>query len=193
MADILTYVLHYEGEFNKNSLGAVSEGTARAQEIGGECHALVLGGADEGAAVLGVAARRRRHRKSLLHSHALAQRAKALERRQRVLHRVGGKESRGLHLAAEPAQRLLVEERSQAAREAFIGHEPHGIRADIHRSQWRATIEASGGGFKRRVIHLLKSAKQKGPVLLTPVPREGVIAAPHPSATSRVRKDSDWS
>src|SRR5436305_14790395 len=43
MADILTYVLHYEGEFNKNSLGAVSEGAARASEIGGECHAVVLG------------------------------------------------------------------------------------------------------------------------------------------------------
>ncbi|MFL5824277.1 MAG: electron transfer flavoprotein subunit alpha/FixB family protein [Solirubrobacteraceae bacterium] len=46
MADVLTYVLHYEGEFNKNSLGAVSEGAARAKEIGGECHALVLGGDD---------------------------------------------------------------------------------------------------------------------------------------------------
>src|SRR5881227_3150623 len=47
MADVLTYVLHYEGEFNKNSLGAVSEGAARASEIGGECHALVLGGDEE--------------------------------------------------------------------------------------------------------------------------------------------------
>jgi electron transfer flavoprotein alpha subunit len=46
MPDILTYVLHYEGEFNKNSLGAVSEGAARAAEIGGECHAVVLGGDD---------------------------------------------------------------------------------------------------------------------------------------------------
>jgi electron transfer flavoprotein alpha subunit len=46
MPDVLTYVLHYEGELNKNSLGAVSEGAARAQEIGGECHALVLGGDD---------------------------------------------------------------------------------------------------------------------------------------------------
>jgi electron transfer flavoprotein alpha subunit len=46
MADVLTYVLHYQGELNKNSLGAVSEGHARAQEIGGECHALVLGGDD---------------------------------------------------------------------------------------------------------------------------------------------------
>jgi electron transfer flavoprotein alpha subunit len=46
MADVLTYVLHYEGAFNKNSLGAVSEGTARAKEIGGECHAVVVGGDD---------------------------------------------------------------------------------------------------------------------------------------------------
>ncbi len=46
MADVLTYVLHNEGEFNKNSLGAVSEGAARAQEIGGQCHAVVVGGDD---------------------------------------------------------------------------------------------------------------------------------------------------
>jgi electron transfer flavoprotein alpha subunit len=46
MPDVLTYVLHYEAEFNKNSLGAVSEGAARAAEIGGECHAVVVGGDD---------------------------------------------------------------------------------------------------------------------------------------------------
>ncbi len=46
MADVLTYVLHYEGAFNKNSLGAVSEGAARAAEIGGECHAVVVGSDD---------------------------------------------------------------------------------------------------------------------------------------------------
>ena len=46
MADVLVYVLHYEGALNKNSLGAVSEGAARAQEIGGECHAVVVGGDD---------------------------------------------------------------------------------------------------------------------------------------------------
>jgi electron transfer flavoprotein alpha subunit len=46
MADVLTYVLHYEGAFNKNSLGAVSEGAARASDIGGECHAVVVGGDD---------------------------------------------------------------------------------------------------------------------------------------------------
>src|SRR5213595_208498 len=36
MADVLTYVLHYQGAFNKNSLGAVSEAAARAAEIGGD-------------------------------------------------------------------------------------------------------------------------------------------------------------
>ena len=46
MADVLTYVLHYQAAFNKNSLGAVSEGAARASEIGGECHAVVVGGDD---------------------------------------------------------------------------------------------------------------------------------------------------
>ncbi len=46
MSDVLTYVLHYQSAFNKNSLGAVSEGAARASEIGGECHAVVVGGDD---------------------------------------------------------------------------------------------------------------------------------------------------
>jgi electron transfer flavoprotein alpha subunit len=44
MADVLTYVLHYDGEWNNNSLGAVSEGSARAADVGGECHAVVVGG-----------------------------------------------------------------------------------------------------------------------------------------------------
>src|SRR5215204_7616520 len=43
---ILVYALHYEGEFNKNSLGAVSEGAKLAKEIGGEAAAVVVGGDD---------------------------------------------------------------------------------------------------------------------------------------------------
>ncbi|MCA1689641.1 MAG: electron transfer flavoprotein subunit alpha/FixB family protein, partial [Actinobacteria bacterium] len=43
MADILVYALHYEGAFNKNSLGAVSEGARLAGELGGEAHAIVVG------------------------------------------------------------------------------------------------------------------------------------------------------
>jgi electron transfer flavoprotein alpha subunit len=43
MSGILVYALHHEGAFNKNSLGAVSEGARLASEIGGECQVLVLG------------------------------------------------------------------------------------------------------------------------------------------------------
>src|SRR5919198_1024262 len=43
MSNILVYVLHYEGEFNKNSLGAVSEAAKLAGELGGEAHAIVVG------------------------------------------------------------------------------------------------------------------------------------------------------
>ena len=46
MADILDYALHYEGAFNKNSLGAVSEGARLASELGAQCHVLVAGGDD---------------------------------------------------------------------------------------------------------------------------------------------------
>jgi electron transfer flavoprotein alpha subunit len=43
MPDILVYALHYDGAFNKNSLGAVSEAARLAGELGGEAHAIVVG------------------------------------------------------------------------------------------------------------------------------------------------------
>jgi electron transfer flavoprotein alpha subunit len=43
MSNILVYALHYEGAINKNSLGAVSEGARLAQQLGGECHAIMVG------------------------------------------------------------------------------------------------------------------------------------------------------
>jgi electron transfer flavoprotein alpha subunit len=43
MSNILVYALHYEGAFNKNSLGAVSEAARLAGELGGEAHAVVVG------------------------------------------------------------------------------------------------------------------------------------------------------
>jgi electron transfer flavoprotein alpha subunit len=46
MSNILVYVLHKDGEFNKNSMGAVSEGAKLAGELGGEAHAVVVGGDD---------------------------------------------------------------------------------------------------------------------------------------------------
>src|SRR5436309_6712657 len=55
MPGILTYALHYEGEFNKNSLGAVAEAAKLAGELGGQAEVLVLGEgvSDDLAASLG--------------------------------------------------------------------------------------------------------------------------------------------
>jgi electron transfer flavoprotein alpha subunit len=46
VSDILVYVLHREGAFNKNSLGAVSEAAKLAGELGGQADAVVVGGDD---------------------------------------------------------------------------------------------------------------------------------------------------
>src|SRR5215212_4747355 len=55
MAGILVYALHYEGAFNKNSLGAVSEAAKLAKDLGTEAHAVVVGEgvADDLASQLG--------------------------------------------------------------------------------------------------------------------------------------------
>jgi electron transfer flavoprotein alpha subunit len=43
MSSILVYALHYDGAFNKNSLGAVSEGARLAGELGSQCDVVVVG------------------------------------------------------------------------------------------------------------------------------------------------------
>src|SRR3954462_3578002 len=55
MPGILTYALHYEGAFNKNSLGAVGEAAKLASELGTQAGLLVLGEdiSDDLAASLG--------------------------------------------------------------------------------------------------------------------------------------------
>jgi electron transfer flavoprotein alpha subunit len=54
MSGILAYALHYEGAFNKNSLGGVSEAARLAGELGCEAHAVVIGDvSDDLAASLG--------------------------------------------------------------------------------------------------------------------------------------------
>jgi electron transfer flavoprotein alpha subunit len=53
-SDILVFALHYDGAFNKNSLGAVSEAARLSADLGGEAHAVVIGDvSDELAATLG--------------------------------------------------------------------------------------------------------------------------------------------
>jgi electron transfer flavoprotein alpha subunit len=43
MSGILVYALHHDGAFNKNSLGAVSEGARLAGELGSQCDVVVVG------------------------------------------------------------------------------------------------------------------------------------------------------
>jgi electron transfer flavoprotein alpha subunit len=54
MSGILVFALHYEGAFNKNSLGGVSEAARLAGDLGAEAHAVVIGDvSDDLAASLG--------------------------------------------------------------------------------------------------------------------------------------------
>src|SRR3954463_4180524 len=64
MAGILVYVLHDdEGNFNKNSLGAVSEASKLAGELGSQAAALGVGdGSDEAAQSLGAYGAAKVHR-----------------------------------------------------------------------------------------------------------------------------------
>ena len=105
--------------------------------------AQAFGRGDEGFAVAGVAAGRGRNGEALRHAHAVAQRAEALERAERLVNSVGGQESGRVHLAAKPGQYLLVEDRRRAAREALIDHEPHRVRADVNHRDRRPVIETA--------------------------------------------------
>jgi electron transfer flavoprotein alpha subunit len=54
MSGILAFALHYEGAYNKNSLGGISEAARLAADLGTEAHAVVVGDvSDELAASLG--------------------------------------------------------------------------------------------------------------------------------------------
>ena len=60
-----------------------------------------------------------------------AQRAKAPQRRQRLGDGVGRQQAGALDLAAEPAQRLLVEDGDEAARHRLIDDETNRVRTDV--------------------------------------------------------------
>ena len=61
----------------------------------------------------------------------LAQRAKPPERGQGPGDRIRRQQARALNLAAETAQRLLVEDRHQASRHPLIDDETNRVRADV--------------------------------------------------------------
>src|SRR2546422_3421580 len=75
---------------------------------------------------------------------------------ERLVDRVGGEEPGRLHLAAEPGQHLLVEDRGGAAREPLIDHEPHRVRADRKSTR----LNSSHGYISYAVFCLKKKKKQ---------------------------------
>ncbi len=101
-----------------------------------------LGFGDEVGTVLGIAAGRGGDRVDAADLLNPAQRAKAPQRGQRLGDGVCRQQAGALDLAAEPAQRLLVEDRDEAARHPLINDETNRVRTDVDDSD-------AGGAFAR--------------------------------------------
>ena len=86
-------------------------------------------------------ARRRGQHMQLPHSHRVAQRAKAAQRRQRLCDAAGIEVAGRLHRAAEAAHRLLVEDRRRAAGQPLIDDEADRVRPDIDGRDRRALAD----------------------------------------------------
>ena len=82
-----------------------------------------------------------------------AQRAKAPQRRQRLGDGIGRQQAGALNLAAEPAQRLFVEDGDEAARHRLIDDETNRVRADVD--------DGDAGSALARSLH------RRAPLLLT--------------------------
>src|SRR5262245_1666649 len=101
---------------------------------------------DKRLAIAGIAAGRGRDHPQARYVDAVAQRAEAAQRRERLVDRILRQEAGRLHLAAEPGEHLLVEDRGRAPGEALVDHEPHRVRADVDDADRRSVIEAALGG-----------------------------------------------
>ena len=87
-------------------------------------------------------------RSTCMVSHSVRNR---LQRGERLLDRVRRQQAGRLHLAAEAGQHLFVEDRRRAARQPFVGDEPHRVRPDIDDGDRRPVVEPAlrGAGCPR--------------------------------------------
>ena len=98
---------------------------------------------EEFRAVLRVARGGRGQHEDTADLHRLAEDAEARERAERAPDRLLVEPARAEHVAAQPAQDFLVVERRRRAVQTVIGHEPHGIRADVDdRHRFHAVLHA---------------------------------------------------
>ena len=127
-------------EISDNAVGIVDAGDdaecgklrlARSRQDFNVRAADALGPGDEVGAVLGVAAGGGGDGEDASHLLDATQRPESPERRQCLGNRVLGQKAGALHLAAEPAQRLLVEDGDEAARHRLIDDETNRVRTDV--------------------------------------------------------------
>ena len=104
-----------------------------------------LGPGDEVRPVGGIAAGGGRDREDAADLLDPAQRVKAPQRGQRLVDGVGREQAGALHLAAETAQRLLVEHGDEAPRHLLIDDETNRVRADVD--------DRDAGGTLARPLH----------------------------------------
>jgi len=122
---------------------------------------LDLGAADtrrignEGPAVGRVPAGRGRNHEQLRNLDPIAQHAKPAQRGQRLVHRIGGQQPGRLHLAAEPAQHLFVEDGRGTAGQPLIDHQAHRVRANVDDRDRRTTVEPALSQLLSRLLSRL--------------------------------------
>jgi hypothetical protein len=124
---------------------------------------------DKVLAVPRIAASGGRQHPQPLHLHGVAERTEPLKRYERLLHRVRGQQTLGLHLAAEAGECFLVEQGRRASGYALIDHEPHRVGADVDHRDRRPVIEPAlrhGGGGGQLLKHERPAGRGCGATIL---------------------------
>ena len=122
---------------------------------------------DEVGTVLGLARRRRGDDLDMRNAELIDQRAKAPERPQRPLHRVGRELAGRGERAAEAAQHLLVEQRRRRPAGILVDDEPDRVRADIDdRNGGSIVFQDHGRLGLRRLARLDQAREARRHVLL---------------------------
>ncbi len=105
----------------------------------------------EGLAVRGVSGRSGRDHADVADMHGFAEHAVAGERLEGALHGFLVEPAGGGHVAPEAAHDLLVVERHRRARQAFVGDEADGVRADIDNGDGAADLEPARSRVEQHV------------------------------------------
>ena len=127
--------------------------------------------------------------------HGVAQHAEPRQRRQRLVDGVGRQPPGAEHVAAQPAQHLLIEDRRRGAHQSLIGDQADRVRADIDDGNGFADLEAT----LCVLGHVAERPLCCNPVRIWRTTSRPASSAPpassgsSSSATCRAPTGSDWS